>query len=111
MRDDDVILGCIPQRIADHEVADDGRVIVLQPRFGWAPLQRLMVSLGRPFVRVKLDPRGSFLWLQCDGKRTVAAIASECRGSFGDERADLGPRVVAFFRSLVRSDLVRLLRA
>jgi hypothetical protein len=110
MRDDAIILACIPHRIAEHELSDDGRVSVLQPRFSWAPLQRLMMRWNRPFIRVKLDATGSLLWLQCDGERTVGTIASACRASLGDQLADSDPRVVEFFRSLVKSGLVRLQR-
>jgi hypothetical protein len=110
MRDDDIILTCIPQRVATHEVADDGNVIVFQPRFTWGPAQRLAVYMKKPFVRVRLDATGSFFWLQCDGERTVKAIASAGKKQFGDKLADPQPRVVEFFRTLARVGFVRLQR-
>lgn len=110
MRDDTIILTCIPHRVATHELAEAGLVVVFQPRFSWAPMQRLAVRWKRPFVRVRLDATGSFFWLQCDGQRNVQAIASAGRAEFGDKLKDADARVVTFFRTLAHAGLVRLSR-
>jgi hypothetical protein len=110
MRDDAVILTCLPKRLVDHEVGDDGRVIVLQPRFSWPPLQAWMVRLGRPHVRVKLDEVGSFTWLRCDEATAVSEIAAAVAQHFGDKLPQAEERTILFFRSLTRSKLISLRR-
>jgi hypothetical protein len=110
MRDDAVILSCLPQRLAEHEVGTDGRVIVLQPRFGWKPLQALMVRWNRPHVRVKLDEVGSFTWLRCDGATAVSEIVAALDKEFGDKLPRAQDRTLLFFRSLARSNLIALRR-
>ncbi|MBI5538055.1 MAG: PqqD family protein [Deltaproteobacteria bacterium] len=110
MRDDAVILSCLPQRLAEHEVGADGRVVVLQPRFGWKPLQALMVRWNRPHVRVKLDEVGSFTWLRCDGTAAVSEIVAALEQHFGDRLPQAQSRTLMFFRSLARSQLIALRR-
>jgi hypothetical protein len=108
MSDDPVILSCFPHRTASHEVADDGRVVVLQPRFAFGPLQKLMVRWNRPFVRVRLDEVGSFIWLRAEGDSDLETIASALQQQFGDRVPNARVRTVAFARSLVRARLLQL---
>jgi hypothetical protein len=110
MRDDAVILSCLPQRLAEHEVGSDDRVVVLQPRFSWKTLQALMVRWKRPHVRVKLDEVGSFTWLRCDGTTAVSEIVVALEQQFGDRVPRVQERTLLFFRSLARSNLIALRR-
>ena len=111
MRDDAVILSCLAQRLAQHELAPDGRVIVLQPRFAWKPMQALMVRWNRPHIRVKLDEVGSFIWLRCDGALVVSEIAAALEQHYGERVPHAKARTLLFLRSLVRSKLVALHRS
>jgi hypothetical protein len=110
MRDDAVILSCLPQRLAEHEVGPDDRVVVLQPRFSWNPMQALMVRWKRPHIRVKLDEVGSFTWLRCDGAASVSEIVAALEQHFGDKVPRVQERTLLFFRSLARSKLIALRR-
>jgi hypothetical protein len=111
MRDDAIILSCAPKCSAAHELGEDGRVVVFQPRFEWRPLQRLMVRLNRPHVRVRLDEVGSFIWLRCNGSTRISDIALALEQQFGDKVPGASARTVLFFRSLARSGLIELQRA
>lgn len=108
-RDDtETILSCVPVRTAGHEVTDEGKVVVLQPRFDWRPLQQWMERLGKPYLRVKLDDIGSFIWLKCDGEASVESIAAALESEFGERVKPARDRTVLFFRNMVRADIVRL---
>jgi hypothetical protein len=110
MRDDAILLACRARRTAEHEVDPKGCVIVLQPRFSWKPLQRLMVRWKRPYLRVKLDELGSFVWLRCEGVATVSEIVVCIEEAFGDKVPNVRDRTLRFVRMLARSQLVMLER-
>jgi len=108
-RDDtETILSCVPARKAGHETTDDGKVVVLQPRFDWRPLQAWMERMNKPHVRVKLDEIGSFIWLQCDGETKVEAIAAALEAKFGERVAPARERTVLFFRHMTRAGIIEL---
>jgi hypothetical protein len=110
-RDDtDILLACVPVRNAGYETDDQQRVVVLQPRFRWRPLQALMIRWRRPYVRVRLDEVGSRLWLKCDGEASVAMIAQCIEAELQQRVAPAQQRTVLFFRNLHRAGLVALLR-
>ncbi len=74
---------------------------------GWSPraiLERLSALTG--VRRLRLDPRGSFLWRRIDGERSIAALAAELRDGFGDAVEPAEERVTRFLSWLERERLV-----
>ncbi|HQP35908.1 MAG TPA: PqqD family protein [Polyangiaceae bacterium] len=108
--DNEVILSCVPVRKAGHETTDDGKVVVLQPRFEWRPLQAWMERMGRPHFRVKLDEVGSFIWTRCNGEAEAGEIAVALEAQFGERVAPARQRTAQFFRNMVRAGIVELRR-
>lgn len=88
--------------------APDGRVVIERPiPGGWSPraiLERLSAMTG--VRRLRLDPRGSFLWRRIDGERTIGALATELRDAFGDAVEPAEERVTRFLSWLERERLV-----
>lgn len=91
----------------DGDTPDD-RVVIERPiPGGWSPraiLERLSAMTG--VRRLRLDPRGSFLWRRIDGERTITALAEELREAFGEAVEPAEERVTRFLSWLERERLV-----
>lgn len=59
---------------------------------------------------IKLDPRGSTVWLNIDGKKTVYDIAKILSDKFGDEATDSQQRTILYLRYLMRRGWIVLHR-
>ena len=102
------LLGRVPVQAVAAQTLEDGTVVLLRPKFisprlGW--LQRL---LPRPVFRVRLDPRGSFIWTALDGVRTGREVCDAVRGRFGPEAEPVEERTVAFLHQLAAGGFVTL---
>jgi len=81
---DPALLALVPVQAVPFETGEDGRVTLLRPKFvspRWAWLQRFM---KRPTFRVRLDDKGSSIWLAMDGLRSVGELAGLARERFGE---------------------------
>jgi len=86
---------------------DDGRVVVLVPRFRGRWLGRwLMSRLKKPYFQIKLDQFGSWVWLQCDGSQTVEDIALSLRERFGEAAEPAYERLALFVKQLMGGGLL-----
>jgi hypothetical protein len=95
-------LARVPRRTVPFETGEEGRVVLLRPKIlspRWAWLLRMF---GKPNYRVKLDQRGSCVWLLCDGARSSAEIAAAVQTRFSDPPQDSATRTLAFLRELQR---------
>ncbi len=99
----------------DHEMDEEGNVVLLKPRFGWGPLKRyLLPRLKSPYVRITLDAVGTRAWLDLDGHKTVGEIAQDLAQAFADpvtgiEMTDSLSRLTQFLMQLHRHGLVALM--
>lgn len=99
---DDAFWTLRPRRILVHEVGESGRIVVLRPKLLSARWKWLLRLLRKPDFRVKLDDRGGFVWLLCDGQRSVAEVAAATQQHFADPPEDSGGRTAVFLRELAR---------
>ncbi len=98
-----------PRRLVGHEDTEDGRVVVLRPRFMRGPLAWwLQPRLTRPHFRVKLDEIGSFVWSRCDGHRTVGDIAAAMERQFGESAEKAAERLNMFLGELCRGGMIEM---
>lgn len=96
-----------PLRSYEWENPDGQRVTVLVPRFGYPRLMKwLSPRLAQSRFRVRLDDFGSFVWLQCDGRTTVAEISERLRSRFGGTVEPVYDRVCCFMQRLLRDQYV-----
>jgi hypothetical protein len=103
------LLELTPAQRVSWETAESGTVVVLIPKFQNELLVRwVMPRLRHPYIRLKLDPLGSFVWKQCDGKTTVAVIADRMKAEFGDSLQQVHDRIRSFLLTLEKSDVVNL---
>ncbi len=90
---------------------ENARVVLLVPRFRTGPLAHWLqprLRAERAYIRVSLEERGSWLWGQCDGRRTVGDIAAEFRDVFPQDSQEAERRVAMFIYSLVDNGFIRL---
>jgi hypothetical protein len=91
------------------ESAANGTVVVLVPKFRNEFMVKWLVPhLRAPNIRVQLDRMGSFVWKQCDGKTTVAAMAESMKNEFGESMHAVHDRIRKFLLTLEKSDLINL---
>jgi hypothetical protein len=99
---DSAFLALVPVRAVPFETGEDGRVTLLRPKFvspRWSWLQGLM---KRPTFRVRLDPKGSFIWLAMDEARTVGELAGLARDEFGEAGEPHEERCGMFVQELIK---------
>jgi hypothetical protein len=96
-----------PLRSVDWEATEDGRVVLLVPKFRHPFLVKWLVPfLAKPNLRVKLDARGSFIWGLCDGSTPVREMVERLEDEFGDAAEPVYDRIGKFLRKLEREECV-----
>jgi hypothetical protein len=100
-----------PAQCVDYFVDDnDGQVVLRLPRFRSGPLSRWLQPKLRPeraHVRVRLEERGSWLWMHLDGKRTVADLVTEFRQHFPGDFEQIDHRVCQYLYQLADNGCIR----
>lgn len=96
-----------PVRIADWEEKSD-RVVVIRPKparrgFRGAMDWFLYLMSAR---KIKLDEIGTFVWLQLDGRQTVAQVARRIEQEYGDRVKPAGERLGYLVRVLRKEGLL-----
>lgn len=82
--------------------------VLLVPRFRRGPLKKwLQPRLKKPFIRVKLDAIGDFVWDMCDGKATVEDISKALEEKFGERVKPASERTQFFLNTLYKSNFIR----
>jgi len=85
------------------------QVSLLVPKFKNALLQRtISCYLSKPYVRVKLDEYGSWVWQHIAGCRTVQEIAQTLREQYGEAVEPVFDRVGLFICQLYRNQFILL---
>lgn len=102
-----------PVRARPHEQrGEDGAgrplVSLLLPRFRARFLQRLATRMNLQPFRLKLDAVGSFVWLHCDGDKTVAELGDAMVAEFGAKVEPVEERLTKFLSQLSRGGIVEL---
>lgn len=94
-------------------IVNDSHNYVLQLPRSRNPILSSIINLfaKSPYVKIKLDRHGSFLWGQFDGKKNLREICRLLTQKFGKEVEPAEERTVQFIKQLYRFDLVKLYRA
>lgn len=98
-----------PKRNAEWETTDEGKVIVLVPKFKNPFLVKwLLPYLSKPYFRIKLDDVGSAIWQQLDGGTPISNVAESLKTKFGVSVEPVESRINHFLSQLERGDLVTI---
>ena len=96
-----------PLRNAKWETTEEGKVVVLVPKFKNPFLVKWVLPyLAKPFFRIKLDDIGSLIWKQCDGATSLSTIAELLKQTFGDAVEPVDARINKFLNHLERGELL-----
>jgi hypothetical protein len=89
--------------------AEDGKAVVLRPRFGESRAGRWLESLlGLSPYRIRLDEIGTLVWKNCDGKLTAGDIAGQLRSEFGDKVEPAEDRLQHFIAQMNRARMIEI---
>lgn len=109
----DELLGQRPVRryaYEDRNDADDC-VRVIIPRLDGGIIEKFIGLLfPRRDQKLNLDAFGSFVYVQCDGTRSVQEIAGLLKERFGDTVEPLEGRLTLFIQELFRRNLITFVR-
>lgn len=98
----------IPVRTVGWEEGEEGRVVLLRPKFTSRRLAWLQKRLSRPYFRVRLDERGTFIWLALDGVRSAGEVCQAVREHFGEAAEPVEERTLAFLHHLASGGFATL---
>jgi hypothetical protein len=98
-------LDLIPSHAVESEPhGEPDRIVLRMPRFRDAIFGRLLqphLRGDRRFIRVPLDRRGSWLWSEIDGRRTVGDLARRFREAFPEDSDQVEERLCHYVAAMV----------
>ncbi len=99
-----------PVRAVPFETGEkQGTIVLLVPRYGESWFGKLCERiLGRPFIRIPLDQRGSAFFLMCDGRRNFGEICKSLEEMFGEEVSPANERGYLFLKMLLERGCVKI---
>jgi hypothetical protein len=102
-------LSVVPKRAIEYEDGPSGGAVLLVPRFRKGILAKwLQPRLKRPFIRVKLDELGSFVWRRMDGLANFESIRDEMKDEFGEHMNQAEDRLKKFLTILRQNEFAEL---
>ena len=102
------LLEMVPEKCMVWEQNADGLTVILKPKFASSILRRyLLPRLKNPNFKISLDEKGSFLWEQIDGCRSVKGLSVLFADRFGDEAEPLLDRLSFFLQQLEQHRFIR----
>lgn len=95
-------------RNCEHET-NNGIITVLFKKEKLTFIERTFFKKqsSKPY-KIDLDEVGSFIWLQCDGKKNIGEITKITEDHFGDKVSPAKERVELFFNQMHKNKLVSL---
>jgi len=97
----------VPRRNVGFEEGENGRLILLRPKFMTGPFAKwLQPRLPRKLFRVKLDDIGTLVWRSIDGARNVGEIAEILFAEFGERVEPRYERCSKFVNSLDKGAMI-----
>jgi hypothetical protein len=95
-----------PIRLYSSELAEKGKIVILVPQRKNKFVEWLMPNKTRINDRIKLDILGSFVWNNCNGKKTVKDIAEQMKKEYGDYAEPVTDRVNNYIGQLKSNNLI-----
>lgn len=93
--------------VREFEKDENGKVVVLVPRFNKKWLMKLFVPKSKTDnIKVKLDEFGSAAWLKIDGNKKTGEIAEELLKEFGEKIQPAEIKLATFFAQLYDNKLI-----
>ena len=97
----------VPRRNIDHEEGEDGRLVLLRPKYMTGLLAKLLQPrIKDKHFKVKLDDLGTATWRAIDGRRNVGQIADLLYEEFGERIEPRYQRMSMFIDSLAQGKMI-----
>lgn len=97
------------RRRLEWDTAEDGRTVVLRPRFGEGRFGRWLESrLGLTPYRIRLDEIGTLVWQNCDGTVSARELAAKLRRTFGTKVEPAEDRLQHFISQMTRARMIEV---
>lgn len=96
----------IPVRQCEHKI-NDGVVVLIFDKLKKTILDKFFKNKNRRIAKIDLDEIGSFVWLQCDGKRNVSEIIKLTKEEFGEKEEKIEERAKLFINQLAQKRFIR----
>ena len=107
-------MALVPEKACEWTQGDmPGQIILLQRRFSTGLLGRFLqprLKDSKKYIRIPLEERGSYIWTQIDGKRTVADIAEAFGMQFPGEKDQVPERVATYVYQMVDNKLIEFVK-
>ncbi len=100
-----------PKREFDYKKNDEGLVTILYFERNPGIIEKIFFKkqLKKP-RKIDLDKIGSFIWLLCDGSKSVQEITNLAKEKFNEEIEPAKERTELFIEQLFRNKLIQLFR-
>jgi hypothetical protein len=101
----------IPVKNCDYSENQDGNFVLKTPKSDNAVLQKVITFISKkPHFKFKLDNYGSFIWKNCDGKKSVGKISKLLEREFGESVRPTEDRTILFLKSLYQHQLIKFFK-
>jgi hypothetical protein len=104
-------MGLVPEHACGSKSGGEpDQIVILQPRFQKGLLGRFLqprLKENKKYLRIPLEERGSFLWGQIDGRRTVGQMTEAFRNEFPGEADQVPQRVATYLYQMADNRLIR----
>lgn len=96
----------IPVRQCEYTI-EENLVTVVFDKLKKTIIDKFIKNRDRRIAKIDLDEIGSFVWLQCDGKRNVSEVIDLTKEQFGDNEEKIEERAKLFINQLAQNKLIR----
>lgn len=91
------------------ESRNDEKFTLLVPRFRSGLLKKvLQPRLSSPYIKVKLDEYGTFIWKQIEAGYNVETMLAHLENEYGSKIVLAEKRTKEFLKALLKRDLISL---
>jgi len=102
-------LDLIPEINCRWEKTEDGRIVLMIPRFKNRLMKKIALKLGRSeYVKITLDKLGTTAWVLIDGNNSVQQIGKLMEKDKGESIEQVYHRLSEFLSILARNRFVKL---
>lgn len=92
----------------DSKKTEEEKTILIIKRKKWIDKIFQKIFNTPKKTTLDLDQLGSFVWKQCNGKKTIGDIAQKLKKNFPEEASPIEGRLITFIKILKNNGLIKL---
>ncbi len=103
------LLDLIPEKLCDSTIDEEGRVIILAPRFKSKLGKKIFEPIVKNrYVKIHLDEIGTFVWKHIDGEKDVFELSNLLKKEFGEKVEPVYERIGKFIAIMKVNNFINL---